>query len=56
MAATSQPVHKFNLIGRDGMGGGPLEWQFGRAISPEERALAVRAFEELEHFHNLHIF
>jgi hypothetical protein len=24
VAATSQPVHKFNLIGRNGMGG-PLE-------------------------------
>jgi Predicted pPIWI-associating nuclease len=47
VAATSQPVHKFNLIGRNGMGG-PLEWQFGRAITPEERALAVRAFDELK--------
>jgi hypothetical protein len=46
VAATSQAVHKFNLIGRNGMGG-PLEWQFGRAVSPEERALAVRAFDEL---------
>lgn len=46
VAATSQPVHKFNLIGRSGMGG-PLEWQFGRAITPEERVLAVRAFDEL---------
>jgi hypothetical protein len=46
VAATSRPVHKFNLIGRNGIGG-PLEWQFGQAVTPEERMLAVRAFDEL---------
>ena len=45
-AAASRPVHKFNLIGRAATGG-PLDWHFGRTIEPEERALAVRAFEEL---------
>jgi hypothetical protein len=45
-AAASRPVDKFNLIGRAGMGG-PFDWQFGRTIEPEERALAVRAFDEL---------
>ena len=47
IAASSNPVHKFNLIGRNGIGG-PLDWRFGSVIGPEERALAVRAFDELK--------
>lgn len=47
VGASSHPVHKFNLIGRNGIGG-PLEWRFGNAVGPEERALAVRAFDELK--------
>src|SRR5260221_8243687 len=47
IAASSNPVHKFNLIGRNGIGG-PLDWRFGSAVGPEERALAVRAFDQLK--------
>jgi hypothetical protein len=47
IAASSNPVHKFNLIGRNGIGG-PLDWRFGSAVGAEERALAVRAFDELK--------
>jgi len=46
LSKTSQPVHKFNLIGRTGMGG-PLDWRLARTLSEDERALAVRAFDEL---------
>src|SRR5713226_3135929 len=46
LANSSQPVHKFNLIGRTGMNG-PLEWRYGTPLGPEERGLAVRAFDEL---------
>jgi hypothetical protein len=47
VAARSSPVQKFNLIGRSGIGGG-LESQFGRSVTLEDRALAVRAFDELK--------
>jgi len=46
VASTSQAVHKFNLIGREGMPG--LVEGYMRSLTPDERTLAVRAFDQLE--------
>jgi len=47
IASTSQPVHKFNLLGRPDLHAGMLSWKLKRTVTDDERALGAKAFDEL---------